>query len=361
MADSVAEHIAALRDEDWAIREEAAAALGLLKDPRAVHPLVSALRDSDRAVREAAVSALTEIGEPSVTVLVGCLADEDLTVQEAASAILAKIGDVRAVEPLIVSLRNRDWIVRMHAAKALGRIREPVALDSLVPLLRDKVKAVREEAAVALVAIGQSSLPVLLKALSHDEWLVRLHAVEALGKLKSPEAVEPLLSLLFNDSDSAVREDVVRALGEIGDTRATEFLFMAVKDPALRTLAVEALGRIGDRRAVPVLVEIAKGTHRPAEARPIAGCADGWNEEMVTMGTAVRALGMIGDTSTVPTLVEALRNTVTRVEASAALIRFGPSVIPYLLPVLARETDDNIRYHIKETLTQLGWRPGRTA
>jgi HEAT repeat protein len=51
MADSVAEQIAALKDEDWAIREEAATMLGTLRDPRAVAPLVSVLRDDDRAVR----------------------------------------------------------------------------------------------------------------------------------------------------------------------------------------------------------------------------------------------------------------------------------------------------------------------
>ena len=65
MADAVAEQIAALKDEDWAIREEAAALLGQLRDPRAVVPLVMILGDQDRAVREAAINALTAIGEPS--------------------------------------------------------------------------------------------------------------------------------------------------------------------------------------------------------------------------------------------------------------------------------------------------------
>ena len=57
MADSVAEQIAALKDEDWAIREEAAMALGTFRDPRAVDPLVVLLRDADRAVRQAAIGA----------------------------------------------------------------------------------------------------------------------------------------------------------------------------------------------------------------------------------------------------------------------------------------------------------------
>ena len=39
MADTVTEQIAALSDEDWAIREEAATLLGELNDARAVLPL----------------------------------------------------------------------------------------------------------------------------------------------------------------------------------------------------------------------------------------------------------------------------------------------------------------------------------
>ena len=46
MADSVAEQIAALKDEDWAIREEAAMALGTFRDPRAVAPLVGLFASS---------------------------------------------------------------------------------------------------------------------------------------------------------------------------------------------------------------------------------------------------------------------------------------------------------------------------
>ena len=52
MADTVLEQIAALRDEDWAVREDAALALAGLRDKRAVEPLILVLRDSDRAVRE---------------------------------------------------------------------------------------------------------------------------------------------------------------------------------------------------------------------------------------------------------------------------------------------------------------------
>jgi len=359
MADMVAEQIAALKDEDWAIREEAATMLGTLRDPRAVAPLVSVLRDDDRAVRDAAIAALLAIGEPAVTTLGACLSDPVLTVQELASSVLASIGDARVFAPLMTALKSPDWIVRMHAAKALVRIRDSRAVAPLVPLLQDKVKAVREETSTALASIGEAALSSLLTALTHDEWLVRLHAVEALGKTRSPEAVDPLLSALFNDRDRAVREDAVRALGQIGDPRAAEFLVTAMKEPGLRPLAIEALGRIGDRRAVPVLITVLEAVDRPEFSRPTDGCGENWDDEILALGAAARALGAIRDEAAIPSLMKALRYTVTRAEAAEALTRFGGTVIAPLLAVLARESDDNIRYHVKDALTKVGWRPGR--
>jgi HEAT repeat protein len=359
MADAVGEQIAALKDEDWAIREEAAAMLGTLRDPRAVMPLVSMLRDSDRAVREAAIGALTAIGPDSVPALGPCLTDPQLAVQEAASAVLASIADERVLDQLLAALGNKDWIVRMHAAKALGRIKDPKAIEPLIPLLQDKVKAVREETTTALVAIGDAAIPSLLAALADTDWLVRLHAVEALGKMKSAAAVEPLLSALFNDRDAAVREDIVRALGQIGDGRAVEFLIAVMKEPGLRLLAVESLGQIRDPRAVPELINVLEAVDQPAESRVIAGCGDNWSEEMVTMGAAARALGTLGNDAAIPSLVKALRHTITRADAAASLACFGTKVIAPLLTILSQETDDNLRFHVNETLTKVGWRPGR--
>ncbi len=166
----------------------------------------------------------------------------------------------------------------------------------------------------------------------------------------------PLLSTLFNDTDSAVREDAVRALGQIGDPQAVDYLFTAMKDPRLRTLAVEALGQIGDRRALPLLIEVVKGTAQPATTGTIEGCGDQWSEETVTQAAAVRALGTIGNDSALPTLAAALNSTFTRVEAAAALARFGQKSIPWLLPLLTGSPDDNVRYHVKETLALVGWR-----
>lgn len=359
MADSVLEQIAALRDEDWSIREEAAIALGETRDSRAVEPLVSILRDPDRAVRQAAIGALTAIGEPSVVAVGTCLYDADLTLQESASAVLSSIADHRVVDPLTDALRSPDWIVRMHAATALGRISDPRAVAHLVPLLQDKVKAVREETAHGLARIGEAAVPALIEALAHEDWLVRLHTVEALGKVKSSAVVEPLLRVMFNDRDSAIRVDAALSLGEIGDPRAVEFLITAMRDEDIRPKAIEALGKIGDRRAVPVLIGVVTGAGRPAKSRPIHGCGDRYDHEMLAQEAAVKALARIKDESTMPTLIAALQNTMIREEAASALVAFGAPAIPLLRALMSKEQDENIQYHVKEALAKLGWRQNR--
>lgn len=359
VSNPVTEQIAALKDDDWAIREDAAHLLGTFKDPRAVNPLIALLWDPDRSVREAAMEALRTIGAPSVEALGACLEQPDLSVQEAASAILSTIADERALTSLIKALRSDDWIVRMHAAKALGLVRHTDAIAPLIPLLQDKVKAVREEAATALAAIGDPAIPLLINALRHEEWLVRLHAIEALGKTRSPQAVEPLLSVLFNDQDSAVREDAARALGEIGDARSVEYLCTLLRDPAIRTVAVQALGKIGDARAVPALIELLAGAGLPGATTTAAGCGAHGNKELEAQSAAARALGEIGDERAIPPLVAALEPTWTRAEAASALARFGPKVIPVLIPLLTHSQDDNLRFHVRETLTRAGWNPRR--
>jgi hypothetical protein len=75
-----------------------------------------------------------------------------------------------------------------------------------------------------VVALGQSgnpeNVPELVAALRHEDGNVRRLAASALGKIGDPRAVEPLLSLLADETKPQVRQYVIKALGRIGDPRA---------------------------------------------------------------------------------------------------------------------------------------------
>jgi HEAT repeat protein len=87
--------IEALHHEDPNSRWEAARALGVLRDPRAVEPLLAALSDRDPDVRRKAALSL------------------------------AKIRDPRALEPLrACSVRDENQVVRWAAAWGVERFHE---------------------------------------------------------------------------------------------------------------------------------------------------------------------------------------------------------------------------------------------
>ncbi|MFZ2223144.1 MAG: HEAT repeat domain-containing protein [Candidatus Deferrimicrobium sp.] len=84
--------IEALHHEDPNVRWEAARALGVIRDPRAVEPLIAALGDRDPDVRRKAALSL------------------------------GKIRDPKAVEPLLAcSVKDENQVVRWAAAWGLGK------------------------------------------------------------------------------------------------------------------------------------------------------------------------------------------------------------------------------------------------
>jgi len=361
MSDRVSEEIAALKDEDWAVREEAASLLGEFADPRAVGPLIEVLHDEDRAVREAAATALRKIGQPSLPALAKALKDPNGNVQEAAVAILKDLPDPTIVEPLIECLASKNWVLRMQAAKGLGLLGDERAVRPLIPLLMDSVKAVRVDTTDALARIGKAAVSSLLAALRHDAWILRLHACEALGKMAAEEAVEPLCAVMLNDRDAAVRQDAARALGGIGSPKALEALTTALMDLNVRPFAAEALGKLKDARAVSTLVDIVTGKSRPVNSRRVPSCGDEsgelYIEEMEVQEHAIAALAQIGDERAIEPLIAALKDTRLRAAAANALGAFGLRVAEPLLAKMKTETDSNILFHARAILTTVGWRP----
>jgi HEAT repeat protein len=183
-----------LKDPDWVVRREAAITLGEMGDERCVEPLAAALRDGDWQVREVAIDGIGQIGSPAVDVLLKLLRDWD--VRKSAIMALGKIRDERVLEPLMQQLRNDEFM---------------------------------EDATDALVNLGEPALPGLIKALKDKEELVRKQAVIALGRIKSPEAIDPLIEMLQN-KDWFTRLTAAAALEAIGDERGREAIKPLLKD-----------------------------------------------------------------------------------------------------------------------------------
>ena len=65
----------------------------------------------------------------------------------------------------------------------------------------------------------EERLAHFIRMLSDDDETSRWKAAESLGRMRDPDAVEPLIDTLWDD-DSRVRLKAAWALGQIGDIRA---------------------------------------------------------------------------------------------------------------------------------------------
>ena len=196
----------------------AAKALGQIGDPRAVEPLIVVLKDE--LVRITAIEALGAIGDPrAVEPLVAVLEDPEYYRREAAARALGQIGDPRAIEPLVAALGNTG-----PAAAVLAQLGDRRAVVPLVAALRSKDRDVRKAAVEVLgVLCDARAVEPLIVAL--DEILLRRPAAKSLGAIGDPRAVEPLVAILREHEGYAAE-----ALGAIGDARAVEPLLAALED-----------------------------------------------------------------------------------------------------------------------------------
>ena len=86
------------------------------------------------------------------------------------------------------------------------------------PMKRAKLRGLKRNAAVVLGnALDASAVTVLSGALSDDESLIREHAAWALGKIRSPAALESLLSRAAIETDQRVRAVLRAAIASHGD------------------------------------------------------------------------------------------------------------------------------------------------
>ena len=147
----------------------------------------------------------------------------------------------------IRDLGSGNLVVKKRAIYYLGKKKVKEAVPAIMKLLKkNQPKTIILNSIVALGKIGDPRpAEALIKLLDDDDQEIRVTAIWALGKTKSPKAVRPLLNLV---GDKTVCLTVIWALGYIGERDAVPKLTSLLKDDDkfIRYNAAQSLKHIGN-------------------------------------------------------------------------------------------------------------------
>lgn len=173
------------------------------------------LRNPSPAVRERALRVGAAV-LPEGT-LARYLSDRSDAVLRNAGLEILKVRGARSFSLAVDLLQKKDADLVLQAVLLLDHVRDPRALEPLRGVLGHPDSNVVQAAILALGRLGDArTISDLLPFLEADIWL-RMAAVEALGELRSAQAVAPLVGLL---TDLMIGPIAAEALARIGGGRA---------------------------------------------------------------------------------------------------------------------------------------------
>ena len=228
-------------------------------------------------------------------------------------------------DTFLACLQDRDEIVRVKSIEGLWECENRFLIDPLITMLReDSKESVRAAAAIAL---GKFAM------------------LAELGKLRPDEGakVERALLDVIDDQEEQleVRRRAIETIAPLSMPKVTEIIQQAYQsdDPRMRVSAIYAMGRNSDPAWLPMLVK--ELSNPDAEIR----------------FEAAGACGELGEESAMPHLVRLIHDLDSHVQLSAiaALGQIGGSEAEAALQECMNHPNEHIRQAAGEALEELGF------
>ncbi|HEX4575207.1 MAG TPA: peptidylprolyl isomerase [Gemmatimonadales bacterium] len=262
--------VESLADSTASVRAAAAFALGLLKEQRAVAPLLAFVRSvpagSQGPPELEATTALAKIGGDD-----GANAVRDLLglgstagritspVQSAALLEAWRLGTRAPLPALIGYAEDPDGTARWHALYSLARLRVARAVPVLLNALHDLQPTVRAVAVRGLTRALTDSAKLdprdvvnrIRPLLADRDPGIRINALRALATFRDSTFADPAMPLAA-DADGNVAVQAETTLGVLGGARAIAALEAGLRSAsfALRRQAIIALAQADSARGV---------------------------------------------------------------------------------------------------------------
>ena len=237
-------------------------AIGLLTRPDDVRALTKALRvfEPDSDAHLAALRLLGLLGDSAIDPLFVLLADEpDMSTRKSLVELLSELAG-HHVDRVVSHLSDPRWYVVRNVVTVLRATKDPSVVHHLSRTLRHPDPRVRRESIRALVGITDRAASNLLVSALTDEDAQNVQlAARYLGLARVQGAVPALMQV---------------ARGEGKGNR----------DIAPRVEAVEALGRMGSPEALAVVSDLAAKRVLKGQPREVRAAAESAMAQTVTVG-----------------------------------------------------------------------------
>ncbi len=282
--ETLIEHIWSVKPD---VRISAILILGMMKDERALSPLLEVSQDDN--YKEEVRRALVFIGKDRPELLLSLfetddayqkrflcdvagiiaspvyfatleklLSDDDGHIRALAAIAISRLGNLKAIGPLKRLLTDPYEDVQEAAVRALLNLREGLSATELLDMLDEPIPLQRKNVSLLLGRIGATeAIPALGFVLKDAHVSVRKAVIEAFSHLKTKESITFLI-LALTDEEPDIRALSVLSLGVLGGEGCFEALSLLRSDPddAVRVAVTKALGMLKDTRAVTPLVEL---------------------------------------------------------------------------------------------------------
>jgi HEAT repeats/PBS lyase HEAT-like repeat len=233
--------------------------------------------------------------------------------------------------------RDEDELARYtRLCRALGRVMANSFRGALTDSTDEQARRVYCD---ALIAMGETSRPVIEEMVGDDNRFLVRNAVSILGEIGGSRAVELVTSALA-DTDARVRREALLSIGKLGDDEAGQLVlgFTEDPDPQVRVAAATAAGQLGLQRAL----------------RPVLGMLADEDDPDVCV-SLLGALGQMGDPGAVQSIEKhavgglfSKPRTDVRVAAYRALHAIGTPHARELLEQAKEDKDRSVRIAVRE-------------
>ncbi len=245
---------------------------------------------------------------------------------------LGNIGKTAAPAiPFIASLLEGDNKgVRLLSIEALGKIRKPQAIKHIIGFLKDENPAIRKLTVAALGSIkSPNTIEQLIAMLSDKNRAVKKAAAKALHEIKRRNPPIEVFVKALKNSNPAVRLYAISTLFELADKNSVDGLIEALNDKVISEKAAVTLGKIKDTRAVAPLSALITADKLKA----------GKGSAIRLKVAATKALGEIGDPGAIKPLIDILYDNKSglRRAAQTALVMIGKPAVNDLMTVVNSE------------------------